>query len=369
MTGRILDSHPGLAVPPLGSGHMDPAAPRDASPPDASPPADGLPADSSPRAASSPRADSSPRAQATALGAGQAVVARLNDTELALSFEFFPPRDEAGERQLWQTVAELEPYRPAFVSVTYGAGGSTRDATLTTAARLVRETTLTPMAHLTCVGHSDRELRTILDAYAEAGVHHVLALRGDPPTGPGTQWRPAPGGFSHAVELVSLAVGDGRFCVGVAAFPEGHREAPSLVADTAALRAKQDSGAAFAITDMFFRASDYVALLDRASTAGITLPIVPGLMPIGSLAQVTRMAALSGREVPSDVVARLERHADDPAALRAEGVEIAAEFAADLVAAGAPGLHFYTLNRAAATRQILSRLGLEPHRDELLSRA
>jgi methylenetetrahydrofolate reductase (NADPH) len=276
----------------------------------------------------------------------------------SFSFEFFPPKDDAGEAQLWQAIRELEPYRPTFVSVTYGAGGSTRDTTVRVTGRIAAETTLTPMGHLTCVGHTREELEAILAAYADAGVVNVLALRGDPPDGPGTPWTATDGGFTYADELVVLVKQTGGFSVGVAAFPEGHREAPSLEHDVQVLLGKQRAGAEFAITEMFFRASDYFGLVERGRAAGVEIPIVPGIMPILNLRQVTRMAELSGRDVPAEVLARLSVHEDDPGALRAEGIRMAAELCDELLEGGAPGLHFYTLNRSKATREIFAALNM-----------
>jgi methylenetetrahydrofolate reductase (NADPH) len=276
----------------------------------------------------------------------------------SFSFEFFPPKDEAGEVQLWRALRELEPLRPTFVSVTYGAGGSTRDRTVGITHRIARETTMVPMAHLTCVGHSRDELRSVIGAYADAGVRNVLVLRGDPPGGPGTPWTATCGGLSYASELVALVRSLGSFSVGVAAFPEGHREAASLDDDVRVLRAKQDAGAEFAITEMFFRAGDYFALLDRARAAGVDIPILPGIMPIQNVRQITRMAQLSGREVPADVVARVTRFDGDPDAVRSEGIQVASELCEALLAGGSPGLHFYTLNRSKATREIYANLSL-----------
>jgi methylenetetrahydrofolate reductase (NADPH) len=276
--------------------------------------------------------------------------------ERSISFEFFPPKDEAGERQLWTTLRELEALHPTFVSVTYGAGGSTRDRTVRVTEGIARETTLTPMAHLTCVGHSREDLRSVIGSYAAAGVRNVLALRGDPPGGPGTPWSPTPGGLTYATELIELVTSLGDFCVGAAAFPLGHREADSLEHDAQVMRAKQDAGAAFAITELFFRVRDYVALRERCDTAGVHIPILPGIMPITSLPQIQRMTELSGREIPPEVVERVSRYDGDPAAVRAEGIAIATEMCDDLLAVGAPGLHFYTLNRSRATREIYSRL-------------
>ncbi|MGA8211715.1 MAG: methylenetetrahydrofolate reductase [NAD(P)H] [Nocardioidaceae bacterium] len=278
--------------------------------------------------------------------------------ERSISFEFFPPKDEQGERQLWTALRELEALRPTFVSVTYGAGGSTRDRTVAITEGIAQQTTLTPMAHLTCVGHSREELRSVIGSYAAAGVRNVLALRGDPPGGPGTPWTATPGGLTYASELIELVDSLGDFCVGAAAFPEGHREAPDVAADARVMRAKQDAGASFAITELFFRVEDYVALLERCERAGVHIPVLPGIMPITSLPQILRMSELSGREVPPEVVARVARFEGDPAAVRAAGIEIATEMCDRLLAGGAPGLHFYTLNRSRATREIYA--GLRP---------
>ncbi len=276
----------------------------------------------------------------------------------SFSLEFFPPKDDAGELQLWRAIRELEPLHPTFVSVTYGAGGSTRDRTVGITQRIVRETTLTPIAHLTCVGHTRDELRQVVGSYAAAGILDVLALRGDPPGGPGTPWTPTEDGLTYASELVALVRSLGDFSVGVAAFPEGHREAADLDADVRVLRLKQDAGAAFAITEMFFRAADYQGLVERARAAGVDMPILPGIMPITNLGQIRRMAELSGRAVPEEVVARVARFEGDPEAVRSEGIQVASELCEDLLGGGAPGLHFYTLNRSKATREIYANLAL-----------
>jgi methylenetetrahydrofolate reductase (NADPH) len=280
----------------------------------------------------------------------------LAQGDRSFSFEFFPPKDADGERVLWQSIRELEPLQPTFVSVTYGAGGTTRDRTIDITRRIARETTLTPMAHLTCVGHTVEELRTILGSLADAGVRNVLALRGDPPGGPGTPWESTLGGLEHAADLVRLVHAVAHFSVGVAAFPEGHRDAASLEHDAAVLLAKQEAGAEFAITDMFFRSSDYFGLLERSRSAGVEIPVIPGIMPILNLRSMRRMAELSGREIPDEVLARILPLEGDPTALRAEGIRIATELCDALLAGGAPGLHFFTLNRSSATREIYGAL-------------
>jgi methylenetetrahydrofolate reductase (NADPH) len=271
------------------------------------------------------------------------------------SFEFFPPKDDAGEAQLWQTVRELEPLRPTFVSVTYGAGGSTRDRTIRITERIASETTLTPVAHLTCVGHSRAELREIVGRYADAGVRNMLALRGDPEGGVGQTWVRHRDGLDHADELVALIRELGDFSVGVAAFPEGHPEAADLETDARMLVAKADAGADFAVTQLFFDADDYVRLVERVRRLGSDLPIIAGIMPITGLAQISRFAELSGAAVPDRIVSRLEQQTES-AGVRREGIEIATELCDELLARGAPGLHFYTLNRSKATREIFAAL-------------
>ena len=280
----------------------------------------------------------------------------LERGDRSFSFEFFPPKDEAGEEQLWQAITELEPYGPTFVSVTYGAGGTTRDRTVAITERIARETSLLPVAHLTCVGHTVQEISCILDELRDAGVTHVMALRGDPPTGPGTTWTPTEGGLTYANELVALIRERLDMRIGVAAFPEGHVEAADLEADARVLKAKYDAGAEFAVTDMVLRASDYVALVERARAVGADLPIIPGIMPILNLRSMERMVEFSGRQLPEEVRSRLVPLADDPVALRAEGIAIATELCEALLDAGAPGLHFFTLNRSKATREIFANL-------------
>ncbi len=278
--------------------------------------------------------------------------------ERSFSFEFFPPRTDEGERQLWQAIRELEPLRPTFVSVTYGAGGTTRDRTVRVTQRILEETTLLPMAHLTCVGATVAELRSVIGSYAAAGLRNVLALRGDPPGGPGTPWTAHEHGLQHADELVRLVRSLGDFSVGVAAFPEGHPESSSLEQDARVLAAKQEAGAQFAVTQFFFQAGDYTALVERARSAGVTIPIVPGVMPVTNLSQIERFSVLSGAAFPADLADRFRAVGEDPAAVHDLGVEVATELCAALLDAGAPGLHFYTLNRSTSSREIYANLGL-----------
>jgi methylenetetrahydrofolate reductase (NADPH) len=279
----------------------------------------------------------------------------------SFSLEFLPPQDDAGERMLWQTIRELEALSPTFVSVTYGAGGSTRDRTLRVTENIASDTTLEPVAHLTCVGHSREELRRIVGDLAASGVRNVLALRGDPPGGPDQPWTRHPDGLDHAVELVELLRELGDFTVGVAAFPQVHPEASDARADAQVLAAKAQAGASFAVTQLFFEADDYFSLVERARTFGCDIPVLPGIMPVTNLKQVARFAQLSGTQVPRWIVDRLRVHEDDPVSVRAAGIEIATELCERLLTGGAPGLHYYTLNKSTATRQIhtdlASRLG------------
>jgi methylenetetrahydrofolate reductase (NADPH) len=274
----------------------------------------------------------------------------------SFSFEFFPPQDEAGEEVLWRSISELEPLQPTFVSVTYGAGGTTRDRTVAITGRIARETSMLPMAHLTCVGHTTLELARILESLRESGVCNVLALRGDPPGGPGTEWVSTDGGVEYASELVAFIREVSDLSVGVAAFPEGHRDSASLDDDVAVLKAKHDAGAEFAVTEMVLRASDYLGLVERAQAVGVDFPIIPGIMPILNFTSMAKMVELSGREIPDEVLTRLEPLKDDPAAVRTEGIAIATELCDALLEHGAPGLHFYTLNRSTATRQIFDNV-------------
>lgn len=277
----------------------------------------------------------------------------------SFSFELFPPKTEEGERVLWQTVRDIEALRPTFVSVTYGAGGSTQDRTVRVTGEIARDTTLTPVAHLTCVGASRDELREVIGQYAAEGVRTILALRGDPPTGLGTAWESHPGGLEHAVQLVELIRSLGSFSVGVAAFPEGHPESSSLEDDARILALKQQAGASFAITQLFFRVEDYVRMVDMAAAAGCTMPIVPGIMPVTNVSQIERFAALSGAEFPAPLAERFHALGDDSEGVLKLGVEVAAEMCQQLLDAGAPGLHFYTLNRSRSTIEVYEALGLD----------
>lgn len=276
----------------------------------------------------------------------------------SFSFELFPPKTDAGEVALWQTVRDIEALRPTFVSVTYGAGGSTRDRTVRITGEIAEQTTLPPVGHLTCVGASRDELRGVIAQYASVGVRTLLALRGDPPTGLNTPWQPHPGGLEHAVELVSLIRSLGDFTVGVAAFPEGHPESSSLDQDARVLAMKQDAGAEFAITQLFFNVDDYERLVERATAQGCSMPIIPGIMPVTNVSQIERFTQLSGTVFPAELAERFHAVADDEDAVTELGVEVAAEMSQRLLDGGAPGLHFYTLNRSRSTIEVYEALGL-----------
>jgi methylenetetrahydrofolate reductase (NADPH) len=281
--------------------------------------------------------------------------------EPVFSFEFFPPKTDEGERNLRQARSALRELEPDFASVTYGAGGSTRDRTLGVTKWLKQELGIEAMAHLTCVGSSVDELRATLDELASAGIENVLALRGDPPRGE-TDWRPSPGGLEHAGDLAELIVAAYPFCVGAASFPEVHPESSDALTDLHHLKAKVERGASFLITQLFFDNEAYFRFVEAARFAGIEAPILPGIMPITNVAQIKTITSLSGATIPPALLAQLESratHERDGAESVAElGVAYATLQCAELLARGAPGIHFYTLNRSPATRAILSALKL-----------
>ncbi|MFM1873795.1 MAG: hypothetical protein RL398_3217 [Planctomycetota bacterium] len=275
-----------------------------------------------------------------------------------VSFEFFPPKTEEGVETLYRTVEELRPCRPSFVSVTYGAGGSTRDRTLELVARIQRELGIVTMAHLTCVGSTREEIGEVLRRLHGSGIRNVLALRGDPPKGE-TEFKAVDGGFRYASELVAFIRESGLdFCIGAACYPEGHVETRDLDADLAHLVTKVKAGADFLVSQLFFDNEDYSAFVRRARSAGIEIPIVPGLMPITNVSQVERFTSMCGSRIPQELRRRLKIVQGDPAAVVATGVQWSVDQGRALLKAGAPGLHFYTLNRSSATLAVHAALGL-----------
>lgn len=270
-----------------------------------------------------------------------------------VSFEFFPPKSDEAQRTLEQTLRDLEPLAPSFVSVTYGAGGSTRERTREVVSHIERDTSMTAMAHLTCVSHTVAELAAIVDQYRRSGVENLLALGGDPPTDPDV----ARGDLVHAIELVELVRGVGDFSIGVAAHPELHPRSPDRTSDRRHLAHKLER-ADFAITQFFFESVHYRRLVDELAALGCDKPVLPGIMPVTNVGSVERMAAMSGASFPADLLDRLHAVADDPDEVRKVGVDHATALCAELLEQGVPGLHFYTLNRSSATREIHAALGL-----------
>jgi methylenetetrahydrofolate reductase (NADPH) len=281
----------------------------------------------------------------------------LADGGPVFSFEFFPPKTEAGEQNLYTALSELRTLDPAFVSVTYGAGGSSREKTIEIVKRIKEEFGLEAMAHFTCVGATVAELKVTLDEMRAAGIDNVLALRGDPPEGE-EQWSKTEGGLEYSRELVQLIDGDYPFAIGAACFPETHIHAESAESDLRYLAEKVQAGVDFLITQMFFDNDFYFDFLTRARAAGVQVPIIPGIMPITRVGQVERMAQMCGSTIPAGLAAELRARGDDPEAVLDFGVAYATLQCAELLAAGAPGIHFYTLNRSPATRAILSALKL-----------
>jgi methylenetetrahydrofolate reductase (NADPH) len=282
------------------------------------------------------------------------IVERLGRTP-TFSFEFFPPKGPEGVERLFETIAELRPYEPDYVSVTYGAAGSTQRLTVELVRRIKKEVGIEAMAHLTCVGATRDQLADVLAELRDGGIENVIALRGDPPRGE-TTFKKTEGGFGNAVELVAMTRARFDFCIAAACYPEKHLEAADADTDLRYLKAKVDAGVDFLITQLFFDNDDYFRFVERARKAGIEVPIVAGIMPITNLSQVKRFTALCGSRIPDALLAQLEACGADNDAVGALGVDHATLQCKELLSRGAPGIHFYTLNRSLATRHILDRL-------------
>ena len=274
------------------------------------------------------------------------------------SLEFFPPKDEAGELRLWSALAELQPLQPDYVAVTYGAGGSSRDRTIRITSEITARTSIPTVAHLTCVGATENQLREILVQYKDAGIRSILALRGDPSGGPQSEWVSTPGGFDHADQLVSLATSLG-FEVAVAAFPDGHpASGGDFKKDIEVLLEKERRGATTATTQFFFEPERYFSLVATLKSRGSALTIYPGILPITNQKQLKRMAELGGTPIPSWIETELNEAGDDASKVREIGIEIASELGSALLSGGAPGLHFYTMNSSVSTSAIVKKIGL-----------
>ena len=279
----------------------------------------------------------------------------LNQGTPSFSFEFFPPKTDEAFDTLMETIRELQKLHPTFVSVTYGAGGSTRRRTIDVVAKAKGELGQESMAHLTCVGSTEEELRDVLDELRRQGIENVLPLRGDPPAGTGV-FEKTPGGFSYANELVSFIKENYDFCLGVAGYPEGHQEADDFDTDLANLKLKVDAGADFVITQMFFDNRFYFDFVVQARAIGIDVPLIPGIMPILNLGQIQRFTQMCGASIPEELLERLEAIKEDADAVLQCGVEHAAQQCRELLEGGVPGIHFYTLNRSTSTRDIFENL-------------
>ena len=278
---------------------------------------------------------------------------------MTVSVEFFPPKDDAGEARLWEASSALETIAPDFISVTYGAGGSTRDRTIAITKEITKRTGRGTVAHLTCVGSSKEELIEILNQYKGAGIKSILALRGDPVGGPAANWVTTDGGFDHADQLVELAISQGGFDVGVAAFPDGHpASAGNSEKDIDVLIRKEQLGATFATTQFFFESSKWETLVSKLEARGSKLPIIAGILPITNVKQLHRMAELGGTPIPEKISNLFNEISEDPDAVRKAGADLATKLCEELIALKVPGLHFYTMNTAVATLEICKNLGL-----------
>lgn len=284
----------------------------------------------------------------------------INDLrETSFSLEFFPPKDLAGEERLWQVLTQLQPLHPDFVSVTYGAGGSTRDRTIRVTTEITARTAIPTVAHLTCVGATKFDLIEILKQYKNSGIKSILALRGDPPGGPTAAWQSITDGLDHADQLVELAVKLGGLEVGVAAFPDGHPASNfDFDKDIEVLLRKEELGATFATTQFFFEFEKWQGIVDRLAKNGSKLPIIAGILPITNLKQLSRMVELSGIQIPVQILKRFDNAQDNPQEVKKIGIEISTELGSKLLAANVPGLHFYTMNTAESTIEIANNLGL-----------
>jgi methylenetetrahydrofolate reductase (NADPH) len=277
----------------------------------------------------------------------------------SFSIEFFPPKDQLGEERLWHALQQFDSLKPDFVSVTYGAGGSTRDRTINIASQITKKTGIPTIAHLTCVGSTKNELLEILQKYKAAGIKSILALRGDPTGGPEVEWVSTPDGLDHADELVTLAKTNTDFEVGVAAFPDLHPATKNLDTDIKVLLRKEKLGAEFATTQFFFGAHKWQRLVDELAKHGSSLPIYAGILPITNHNQLNRFAQLTGTKVPKDVADKFAQNQDDADYQRKLGIELATNLGAQLLKMGVPGLHFFTMNNSAATLEIARNLGFK----------
>ena len=280
---------------------------------------------------------------------------KLKSSSPVFSFEFFPPKDEAGFQSLFEAIGRLKSANPAFVSVTYGAGGSTRSKTVDLVGKIKNDIEIESMAHLTCVGHQKEEIVSVLESLHTLEIDNVLALRGDPPMGD-EKFVKTEGGFGYANELVSFIKSKSSFCVGAACYPEGHIECPNLKIDMDNLKRKVDAGVDFLITQLFFDNKYYFDFIDKAIQAGINIPIIPGIMPILNIKQSQRFTKMCGATISDSLLAKFDGVQDDPEKVREIGINHAIDQCKDLLRSGAPGIHFYTLNRSKATLAILENL-------------